>query len=291
MKLLRIIVLVIFVFSTISFTWYKNYETFILDKTGPEITYIGDSITVSIDATEEELLEDVTAIDQEDGDVTKSVIIEKISKLALGKRIITYAAFDSANNVTTKERELIYLDYTSPRFSLSKPLSFYVGAYDDILNYMEVSDCIDGDLTDKIKFEMPSMLYGEKEETFNVKFQVINSIGDTAVLPATVEFKYPMLDSLDKIPEIILKEYLIYLKLGESCNAREYLEKVKIGQKEYSFIEDQPGVANGLTISKNSIIVQSNMNLREPGIYDINYSMTTADGFKGTTKLLVIVEE
>lgn len=292
MKLLRIAGLIVFLLSSLSYGSYKFYENNYVDYMGPEITCQSDSITVSVKATEEELLQGVKAYDQEDGDVTKSIMIEKISKLTdSDTRTITYAAFDSSNNVTKFERELIYADYTPPRFSLSKPLNFIIGEQDDIIQYMQVTDSIDGDLSDKIRYEEPDYFFGQSEGSYEIKFQVTNSAGVSVVLPAEVEFHYPSYESSNKIPEIILSEYLIYLKAGDSYDAKSYLQKVKIGNKEYSITDNQLGVSNSNTISKNRISVQSKVNTREPGVYEVDFSMTTDDGYTGTTKLLVVVEE
>ena len=112
MKLLRITGILIFLLSTISFTTYRFYVKNQIDTIGPEISLPGESITISVKDSTEKLLEGVTAFDQMDKDVTKSIIIENISDFNIsGTRMITYAAFDGKYNVTTQERELVYSDY------------------------------------------------------------------------------------------------------------------------------------------------------------------------------------
>lgn len=76
------------------------------DKTAPTITLPETAIVYEDGMAEEELLEGITAYDPEDGDVTDSLLIEKVSETADGKRIVTYAAVDSANNVAQKSRIL-----------------------------------------------------------------------------------------------------------------------------------------------------------------------------------------
>ena len=53
-----------------------------------------------------ELLEGVTASDNVDGDVTDSLLIEKISGTGEGSVIVTYVARDGANNVAKVSRVL-----------------------------------------------------------------------------------------------------------------------------------------------------------------------------------------
>lgn len=54
------------------------------------------------------LLDGVTAVDDRDGDVTDSLIISSVYPSAEGTGIVTYAAKDAANNVTTATRGFFY---------------------------------------------------------------------------------------------------------------------------------------------------------------------------------------
>lgn len=76
------------------------------DKTAPTITLPETAVVYEEGMTSEELLEEATAYDPEDGDVTDSLLVEKVSKIADGRVIVTYAAVDSANHVTQKSRIL-----------------------------------------------------------------------------------------------------------------------------------------------------------------------------------------
>lgn len=77
-----------------------------LDRTAPAISFADDdrNLIYTEDLKEEELLEGVSAVDDVDGDVTESVLIEKISETADGNVIVTYAALDSSNNVAKRSR-------------------------------------------------------------------------------------------------------------------------------------------------------------------------------------------
>ena len=74
------------------------------DRTAPVITVPENGFVYEQDMTEKELLDGVTAYDAEDGDVTAAVFVEKISETADGRVIITYAAADSADNVSESSR-------------------------------------------------------------------------------------------------------------------------------------------------------------------------------------------
>ena len=65
------------------------------DNTYPEIQFEQDLLEVSVKATEQDLLQGVTATDKKDGDITDSIIIENMSNmLENNERIVTYVAFD-----------------------------------------------------------------------------------------------------------------------------------------------------------------------------------------------------
>jgi hypothetical protein len=291
MKLLRIAGLIVFLLSAAVFTGYEGYKSRYKDLKGPVISFQTESIQASVNTPEAELLQDVKAYDDKDGDVTKSVIIEEISKfISPGKRIITYAAFDKTNNITKKERLLIYTDYIPPRFALSQPLSFIIGEYDDIIQDLTVSDCIDGDITRKIRYTQSDDYFGESEGSYEVEFQVTNSAGDVSALSAMVDFHYPSYINQDEIPVILLNNYLVYLKAGEVFNPIDYLEGIRFGQKEYSFRNQQSFSFNGQTLSMDMIQISSDVDMNQPGSYEVEYSLSTSDGFTGRTKLLVIVE-
>ncbi len=291
MKILRLSGLIVFLFSFAVFTWFRISEVKSSDTTGPVFDCKADSLAVSVKTTEEDLLEGITAYDQKDGDVTDTIMIEKLSGfITAEKRKLTYAAYDSSNNVTKYERELTYTDYTPPRFSITKPFSFSVSGQDSITGYLTATDCIDGDLTDKITYEAPNEIMGQSVGTYEVKFFVTNSAGDTACLPVTVEYHYTDADNADRVPEIELSDYLIYIKTGTAFNPRSFLKGVKIGAKQYSIQTNQSIPAADNVISQDRITVKSGVNQKEPGVYEVNYSMTE-DGFQGTTKLLVVVEE
>lgn len=76
-----------------------------LDRTAPVISFADEQrLVYTENMQEEELLQGVSAVDDIDGDVTDSVLIEKISDTADGNVIVTYAVLDSSNNVRKRSR-------------------------------------------------------------------------------------------------------------------------------------------------------------------------------------------
>lgn len=292
MRLLRAAGIVIFVLSTIAYNGYKGFLVNGRDTRGPVIEVNNDKLRVSTKVTEEELLLAATAFDEKDGDVTDSLLIAELSRLSKNNtRTITFAAFDSKGNISEVKGQLSYTDYIPPRFSLSKPLIFEVGDSESILDFMTVQDCIDGDLTDRIKYETRQLGLGSSEGIYPIEFQVTNSAGATVYLPTEVEFYNPNLVKPELIPLIHLNSYVVYRKTGEPFDARSYLEGVTYNNVQYSFREGTDGENVEPVISRYDVEVATDLNIMLPGVYTVGYSMTTEEGKKGHTKLIVIVEE
>lgn len=76
------------------------------DRTIPVISFSEEPVVYSESMDEDQLLEGVTATDDADGDVSDTLVIEKIAETSDGKVIVTYAALDSSNNVAKVSRIL-----------------------------------------------------------------------------------------------------------------------------------------------------------------------------------------
>ncbi len=71
------------------------------DRIGPVITMDQQELTVGLNATDEDFLQGVKAVDENDGDVTDSLVVESVSNfLGGGRRLVGYAAVDRHNNVS-----------------------------------------------------------------------------------------------------------------------------------------------------------------------------------------------
>ena len=79
MKKLRIFSMVVFVIAAASFGYFKYEQINSKDNQAPAITMDTDSIQVSCQAEDGELLKGIKATDSKDGDVTGSLIVESVS--------------------------------------------------------------------------------------------------------------------------------------------------------------------------------------------------------------------
>ena len=100
MKKLRIALLVFFIVVASVFAYTTIRRRMSVDYDAPAITAEEDVISVSIAATDEELLKGMKAYDKIDGDVTNTLFVVSKSKfVAKNTQQIRYAAFDSNKNV------------------------------------------------------------------------------------------------------------------------------------------------------------------------------------------------
>ena len=69
------------------------------DRTAPVIHMEEVKLEYRDGMSDEELLEGVTAIDETDGDVTGSLVVEKVSEVGNGTVIVTFGVKDASGNV------------------------------------------------------------------------------------------------------------------------------------------------------------------------------------------------
>ena len=266
--------------ATAGFFTYLLREAAAKDDAAPVIVCSSSEIHVSVDASEEELLFGVTAMDAEDGDITSSVVIESISSFVEpGKSIITYAAFDSHNHVATASRTLYYTDYHSPRFRITDSLQFLSGTVINPLLYITAEDCIDGDISNKISMTLlESGDYISAIGVHPVEFRVTNSLGDVSSLQTEIVV-YER--SSYNAPSIVLSDYLVYTEPGERINPIDYVREIAFLRESYTV--EQYG-------AENLVIDDSELNIAKPGIYKVTIYCERGDA-TGSATLLVAVTD
>lgn len=309
MKKIQKMILLVFGATCVVFFAYTGSRYLRRDTKGPEIRMDKKEITASIKDTDQDLLKGVKAEDEKDGDVSDSLLIESMKMSGEKECTAVYAAFDHANNVSKASRTVKFEDYTPVHFSIAQPLRFTVGSGDQILKNIKAVDCVDGDITNRIKLTMEQQ---DSEYSgagvFDYEISVSNSMGDTAVLPISVEFYTDSYEERLFHPNIYLKNYIVYLKKGSKFNAKDYLDSVSIGDALYVFDEnitaeesmkenteqDPNLMKNGKriagVISYDYVRHQSNVKTSDPGIYTVEYSCTTKDKYTGATQMIVVVE-
>lgn len=285
MKKLKIASLVIFCISLAAslLFWFTQIRK--SDRIGPVITIDQKELEVGLNATDEDFLKGVKAVDANDGDVTSSVVVESVSNfLSGGRRLVVLAAVDNHNNVSRANRIVKYKGYESPSFELKKPLCFESGGSSkssELLKNLVVKDKIDGNLSDQVKILTNSVVDLYTAGEYPVKLQVSNSAGDTVSFQATIQ----VYDSNQRseIPFIHLKKYLVYTKKGHKLNAKSYISKVCMGG-DYS-----SNVAGD--VNKKKVKIKDEVDYNKAGSYEITYSVKSGKSRTGTVRLIVIVTE
>ncbi len=289
MKKLRIAIVVFFVIVAAIFGVRRVHEELTADYSAPVIQSINDHIEASVKVTDQELLVGMGTGDNLDGNVNETLMVVSKSKfIQKGTRYVNYAAFDQSNNVGTYTRVLTYTDYVSPHFSIHEPLVFLAGSSQtDILRNVEAYDCLDGNITSQIMLTWgASQPISESAQAQTINLQVTNSAGDTSTLE---------LQALSEDYETYyrqsphLKDYVIYVKVGEQPDYRSYIDGIWNGSKRA--LKDTE-----FDVNTDFQIDSSAVDLYTPGSYTVTYSLSRAlaDGTRqplGTTVMYVEVEE
>lgn len=282
-------ILMLLIAATLAlFLGYRALDAIRTDTRAPEIRL--DSVTpeISVEDPKSALLQGITAVDSGDGDVTSSLVVERVELLEdAGRLLVHYAAFDSAGNVAKAQREAKYTDYRSPRFMLKEPLVYRQGVAFDVLSDIGATDVIDGDIQHRVRATMLTEQAIVEAGVHEVEFRVSNSLGDTVTAVLPVEVRNP-----EREAQLTLSQYLLYLPVNGSFNAKDYL-------KMYTYGEDDVDLSKGLPRGY-SLKTEGKVQTQKPGVYPVEYRVTYTivneqDREKdveitGYSKLIVIVE-
>ncbi len=273
MKLMRILISIIFIIVVGSWTVNKILYITVKDHTAPVITSDRETLELSVKDEKEKLLDGLSATDDHDGDLTDDILIGTHSRfISDGVCDVTYLVFDSSNNVGKFTRRVNYTDYTDPQFTLKEPLMFKSGDTISMFSKISLTDCLDGDISSKIKI-IVNDVDNSKIGTYSVTFEASNNYGDVINRKLPVNIVNDTADS----PQLTLSEYLIYVDVGASVDARKYLVSVEDKYDE--------------KVSLNNVEITSMVDTRSPGVHQVKYTYTDSRGLIGHTFLTVIVGE
>ena len=282
MKKLNWISLLLIILFVAALAGYRTVGRLRSDTKAPVITVDDRLLELSSGEPRSALLQGVSASDDTDGDVTDTLVVESVRLLRSdGTVTVTYAAFDAAGNVAKTSREVRFTDYESPRFSLSRPLLFTHNNSYDILSIIQAEDMLDGNISHRIRATVLDEVSDGYAGTHDVQFRVTNSLGDTVELVLPVEVYTPGIFEAD----LSLTEYLIYLKQGDSFNARSYLERFTLGRETTNL---SSGIPEGM-----KLLVSGKVDTGVPGVYVVDYEVTGEQVnqiYTAYSRLIVIVE-
>ena len=271
------------------FCGYQVLDYYRTDAEPPVIELEEEIPEISVADPTSALIQGVTAWDEQDGDVTASVVVESVTLLDSDGRLqVKYAAFDSAGNVAKAQREAKYTDYESPRFTMSGPLLYPSGSSFDVLSTVGATDVIDGDIQHRVRAVSQDEYSIANVGTHNVKFQVTNSLGETITQVFPVEVYNSSLYEAD----LTLTDYLVYLDKGEDFDPEDYLDT-------FSVLGEDVNLKYGLP-EEYTLKTTGTVHTKIPGTYTVKYRVTYMEydekyperdrKYVGYSKLIVVVE-
>lgn len=226
-------------------------------------------LEISATDTESALLVDVTAYDNQDGDLTSRIIVGSTSKLISNNTAkVTYLVFDQDHNMASCVRYIRYTDYQRPKISILEPLVYSTTEDVDLLERLGAYDVVDGDISNHIR--VSTLAATDNSQLYNITVQITNSMGDTAWL------KLPVLrlDYDPMRPKIELSDQLIYLEKDASFDPQAYLSGVTIPKK---------------TPSMKDVVIDGTVDTSVADTYYVTYSYS-ANGSTGFAILTVVVQ-
>ena len=274
-RLFAIVMLALTALSVGGVILYSVQKTMKTGGASPEIHFAEEMIDVETGTGDDALLEGVTATDQEDGDVTDSIMVEGISNFVEKDIVnVTYVAYDSQNHVSRAMRRVHYTNYVPPHFSMSGPMVFLSKNVGDLMNYVGAEDVVDGNISVKAHASFDDTTTAlATVGTHDVEISVTNSLGDTSRLVVPVK----VLEDVPHSENIPLKTYLVYVKKGAEFHPENYLT-------------NQDQAQGGSTLGSSEMQIESNVNTSTPGVYVVDYYLMKNETISATTRLLVVVQ-
>lgn len=271
MRYLRIITIVVFLTSLLVAGWaymryYRNLNT-----DSPELTSAVERLQISVKDSPDALLQGLQAYDETDGDLTDQIIVASVSHfLEPGTVNVKYVVFDSHNNSASLTRQVHYTDYSAPRFSCEKAPVYSVGSSFDLLKFIRVEDCLDGDISDRVRV-ISNMVNNYAAGVYPVILEVSNSCGDTSQLTLWVTYT-----AKAQTAQIRLRQYIVYIAQDQLFRPEQWIASVSD--------------LNGNPLSAENIEIQGNLDVQTPGFYQLVYSYTDPT-HTGQTAITVVVTE
>ena len=271
MRSLRIVAVILFAVSLLFAGWANHRYFSQLNTDHPVIENSVEELEISVKDAPDAIFTGLTATDATDGDLTDRIMVASVSHFLEPATVrVKYVVFDSHNNSATLTRRVHYTDYTAPVFTLDKAPVYTVGSSFDLLKHIRVTDCLDGDISDRIRV-VSNMVNNYSVGNYPVVLEVSNSCGDTAQITIWVSYL-----SKETTATVALGQYIVYHQQGETFEPMQWVTSVT----------DRHNVS----LSTEHIEVQGNLDVNTPGVYSLVYSY--ADGkLSGQSTLMVVVTE
>lgn len=264
------------------------------DVTAPELRLNGDvEITLAIGTNFED--PGYTATDDYDGDITDKVVTSgNVDNSKAGKYELTYTVQDSAGNVTTKKRTIIYeeyadiditlgsiLDGVTPQISLkgANPYCMVKGT-----KYVEpgatATDNVDGNITNRIA--VTGNVTGNLMGSFRMVYKVEDSSGNQAIAYRAVIVTTECPN--ENKPENVANNKPTITLIGKNAvTINRGTEYIDLGATAY---DKEDG-----DITRKIVTDASQVNIYQTGVYKVIYRVTDSAGVTVTATRTVTVKD
>lgn len=240
------------------------------DSEGPKITFAeGKDTTYTSDMTEEDLLKDVKAQDDKDGDVTDSLTVETIYPKNDGKQVsVIFVAKDKNNNVTKKEFTMEAQDGSAENPQLGLIDNDGLAEDGDSADTTEPAeetdsqDVAEADSTDSDSTDSESADSTEGDLTPEEQAQ------------KTQEDKIAQLSPQD--PKMYLTTYYVEVPVGTTLDKLSYVKD----------IQDDTETTSELF---KKIQITGDVNTATPGTYELTYYVVDNSGNSSNGAVLTVV--
>ncbi|EGY4491804.1 DUF5011 domain-containing protein [Listeria monocytogenes] len=214
-------------------------------------------------------LENVTAFDTEDGDVTSRIEVTEndVNSQVPGTYSVTYQVTDSYGTTTTKTIQVRVFNDKPIISAVNKEL--VVGDTFDPLEGVRANDKQDGDLTNNIRIQANDV-DSTKAGVYHVTYVVEDSAGEVSEKTVTITVK-----EKNSAPEIKMNTETINLNVGANPDW-----KVGVTASD----EEDGDITNAITVNATDV------NLEVPGNYIVIYQVTDSGGLTTTKEVSVTVE-
>lgn len=270
MRITKIVLIVTLILVTLACAGVNLGHSFSDKYDEPTITCPEEPLELPVTALEERIFDGVTAKDTQDGDLTRELMVQGVSKFVDDAHTVkvTYIVFDSDGNLATASRQVRLTDYESPRFHLTRALLYTADATLTVLDRLTATDCVDGDITSDIR--VSTLTATDQPEVYTMDAQVTNSLGDTV----RVTLPVVLTSGSASRPVVELTDYLIYRSVGDGFRAADYLAGVTTST----------GAGNTAQVE-----ITGTVDTGRAGTYMVFYRYTDSFG-AGTAVLTVVVE-
>lgn len=235
-----------------------------VENNSPTIEAVDKTI---IQGTKYDPLDNVTAKDQEDGDITSKIkVIENNVKIDIvGKYKVKYQVTDSNKEQVEKEITITVIKNEEPIIT-AKDITLTINDSFDELKDVTAKDQEDGDITNKIKV-IENTVNPKKEGTYKVIYEVTDSYNQTT----TKEIKVVVVEN-NNHPIIEVEDKILFI--GEEFNE---LDEVTA--------KDQ----NGNDLTDKIKVIENTVNTTKEGTYQVTYQVEDKEGNKTTKTIEVTV--